>query len=100
MKKCIISFLLLVLCFLFFSAEVLAEKKTQNIEIYTARLGYSGYALGFGLADLINKKSNIQFGIGVHFPCTSKVIQSRKSLDLFAKTWIAMEPLLDFVLSK
>ena len=48
---------------------------------------------------LINKKSNIQFGIGVHFPYTSKAVQSRKSLDLFAKTWIAMEPLLDFVLT-
>lgn len=49
---------------------------------------------------LINKRSNIQFGISVSFPYTSKVIQSRKSLDLFAKTWIAMKPLLDFVLSK
>ena len=48
---------------------------------------------------LINKKSNIQFGIGVHFPYTSKVMQSRKSLDLFAKTWIVMKPLLDFVLT-
>lgn len=49
---------------------------------------------------LVNKRSNIQFGISVHFPYTSKVIQSRKSLDLFAKCWIAMKPLLDFVLSK
>ena len=48
---------------------------------------------------LINKRSNIQFGISVNFPYTSEVIQSRKSLDLFAKTWIAMKPLLDFVLT-
>ena len=49
---------------------------------------------------LVNKRSNIQFGIGVHFSYAPRIIQSRKSLDLFAKTWIAMEPLLDFVLSK
>ncbi|MEZ6190918.1 MAG: hypothetical protein R3C45_06450 [Phycisphaerales bacterium] len=47
---------------------------------------------------LCNKRSNIQLGVEVHFPITCKVLRSPQATDLFAKTWVAMKPLLDFVL--
>lgn len=46
---------------------------------------------------LTNKKTNIQWGIDVHFPYGIKVMQSKKALRIFSETWIAMKPLIDFV---
>jgi hypothetical protein len=47
---------------------------------------------------LCHKGSNIQLGVEVQFPYDCKAIGSHKAADLFAKAWIAMSPLLDFVL--
>ena len=49
---------------------------------------------------LVNKRANIQLGVGARFSYDCPVIQSKKCMGLFAKTWIAMKPLLDFVLSE
>jgi hypothetical protein len=47
---------------------------------------------------LTNKRSNIQFGISVQFPYDIPKIRTPKAVDLFAESWIAASPLLDFVL--
>lgn len=47
---------------------------------------------------LVNKRSNIQFGVDVQFKHTCPVIQSPEAEDLFADTWKALFPLVDFVL--
>ena len=48
---------------------------------------------------LVNKNSNIQFGLTVFFDYACPVLGSHKATDLFAKTWLAGHPLLDFVIS-
>lgn len=48
-------------------------------------------------AILTNKKTNIQFGIEVRFPFTAKYMQSEKAIDVMVDAWIAMKPLLDFI---
>lgn len=50
-------------------------------------------------AVLINKRSNIQCGIEVQFDYNCPTIRSPEAVDLFADSWKAMQPLLDFVLS-
>jgi hypothetical protein len=47
---------------------------------------------------LTNKRSNIQFGVDVQFNYKCPVVQSREAVDLFAGTWKALFPLVDFVL--
>ncbi len=47
---------------------------------------------------LVNKKSNIQFGIEILFSYECPIVGSQKATDLFAASWIAMSPLLDFTL--
>ena len=50
-------------------------------------------------AVLINKRSNIQCGIEVQFDYGCPTIGSPEAADLFADSWKAMQPLLEFVLS-
>jgi hypothetical protein len=47
---------------------------------------------------LTNKRSNIQFGVEVRFKYDCPIVRSREVVDLFADTWTALKPLLDFVL--
>ena len=47
---------------------------------------------------LIHKRTNIQFGIQIRFPYSAKNMRSAKALDVMADAWIAMKPMLDFVL--
>jgi hypothetical protein len=47
---------------------------------------------------MTQKRSNIQLGVDVHFSYDCPVSRSAKAVDLFAKAWIAMSPLIDFVL--
>lgn len=47
---------------------------------------------------LVNKRSNMQFGIEVQFDYRSEAIRSPEAVNLFAKSWIAMKPFLDFIL--
>lgn len=49
---------------------------------------------------LVNKRSNIQFGIEMQFDYTSPIVRSPDAASLFANSWKAMKPLLDFVLSE
>lgn len=49
---------------------------------------------------LINKRSNIQFGIEVRFQYACPIVRSSAAVGLFADSWIAMKPLLDFVLAE
>jgi len=46
---------------------------------------------------LTNKRSNIQFGVEVRFKYDCPIVRSREVVDLFADTWTALKPLLDFV---
>lgn len=48
---------------------------------------------------LVNKRSNVQFGIDVEFPYSCSIVQSSKVTDLFVDAWKAMSPLLDLVLT-
>ena len=45
---------------------------------------------------LIHKKTNIQWGIDVHFYHSDKVMQSRKAIKAISEAWIALKPLIDF----
>ncbi|MCK5271967.1 MAG: hypothetical protein KAJ52_05300 [Sedimentisphaerales bacterium] len=47
---------------------------------------------------LTHKQTNLQLGIEVRFPYSEKAMQSDKALDVMANAWIAMKPMLDFVL--
>jgi hypothetical protein len=47
---------------------------------------------------LCQKESNIQLGVEVQSPYGSRAVASQKIVDCYAKAWIAMKPLLDFVL--
>lgn len=49
---------------------------------------------------LVNKRSNIQFGIEVRFTYECPIIRSADATDLFAESWKACKPVLDFVLSE
>ena len=49
---------------------------------------------------VVNKRSNIQFGIEVWFDYSCPIVKSKEMVDLFADSWKAMKPLLDFALSK
>ena len=46
---------------------------------------------------LTEKRSNIQFGIGVHFSYDCPVVRSAKADDLFVESWVALSPILDLV---
>jgi len=46
---------------------------------------------------LVNKKTNMQWGVELHCPHSEKVMQSAKAIDIMVDTWIAMIPLMDFV---
>jgi hypothetical protein len=46
---------------------------------------------------LINKRSNMQFGTEIRFRYSCPLLRSRKAADLFAETWKAFSPLIDFV---
>ncbi len=48
---------------------------------------------------LVNKRTNMQWGIDLHCPHSDKAMQSGKALDIMVETWVAMKPLLDFVRS-
>jgi hypothetical protein len=49
---------------------------------------------------LVNKKTNIQWGIELYCQYSEKIMQSSKAIDLMVDTWIAMKPLMDFVTSR
>ena len=59
-NACLISvltvFALMVVCATPASAKE-SVQRPYNIEIYSLKMGFSGYVLSFALADLINKKS-------------------------------------------
>lgn len=44
---------------------------------------------------LCEKRSNIQFGVGVEFPYTCEKVRSPEVLDLFAATWVGLGPVLE-----
>jgi hypothetical protein len=45
---------------------------------------------------LVNKHSNVQLGVEMTFRYDCPIIRSSKALDLFADTWKALKPLLEF----
>ncbi|UUO05342.1 hypothetical protein M4951_18410 [Blastopirellula sp. J2-11] len=47
---------------------------------------------------LINKRSNIQLGVDVQFSYSCPIVRSAKAVSLFADTWKAISPLINFVL--
>jgi hypothetical protein len=49
---------------------------------------------------LVNKKTNIQWGVEVHCSHSEKLMQSAKAIDIMVDTWIAMRPLMDFVTTR
>ena len=47
---------------------------------------------------LVNKQSNIQFGVEVVFRYSCPVVRSPNAATLFADSWTALSPVVDFVL--
>ncbi len=47
---------------------------------------------------LTRKRSNIQLGVEIHFKYTCPVVRTPKVIGLFADTYLALQPLLNFVL--
>ena len=46
---------------------------------------------------LVNKRTNIQWGIELHCPHSEKVMQSAKAIDIMVDAWVAMTPLMNYV---
>ncbi len=67
-------------------------KSDKSVVKYQPEWAESVYRL------LVNKQSNIQFGIEMRFDYECKVVRSEAAVELFADSWKAMKPLLDFVL--
>jgi hypothetical protein len=49
---------------------------------------------------LVNKNSNMQWGVGVRFSYDCPLVGSVACTDLFAEAWIASKPVLDLVLGR
>ncbi len=49
---------------------------------------------------LVNKRSNIQLGVDVQFSYSCPIVRSAKAATLFADSWKAISPLIDFVLEE
>jgi len=49
---------------------------------------------------LINKRTNIQLQICVYLPYSAQEMQTPHALDVMANAWIAMKPLLKFILNE
>jgi len=47
---------------------------------------------------LAHKRSNVQFGVRMQFPYTTKRLRSPEAVELFERSWLAFSPLLRFVL--
>jgi len=47
---------------------------------------------------LTNKRSNIQLGLEAHLPYSCSIVRSADAVDLFAESWAAMFPIVEFVL--
>lgn len=47
---------------------------------------------------LVNRRSNIQFGMDVNFRYMCPIVRSPQAADLFADTWKALSPLVDFAM--
>lgn len=47
---------------------------------------------------LVKKRSNIQLGVEMEFDYACPIIRSPQATDLFAESWKALSPLIDFVL--
>ena len=47
---------------------------------------------------LVSKRSNVQFGVEVHFQYDCPVVRSPRAVDLCAESWRAMWPIVEFVL--
>lgn len=47
---------------------------------------------------LVKKRSNIQLGVEIEFDYVCPIVRSPQSADLFADSWKAISPLIDFVL--
>jgi len=49
---------------------------------------------------LTHKRSNIQLELSVELSYRCPIVRSPKAVDLFAESWIAMSPLIDFVIEE
>lgn len=47
---------------------------------------------------LTHKRTNIQMGVEVHMPYSARTMRTAKALDAMAAAWVALKPLLGFVL--
>ena len=47
---------------------------------------------------LANKQTNIQLGVEVHLPYAAPVMQKAGALEVMVDAWIALRPMLDFIL--
>ena len=55
----------------------------------------------YAIYDVITqKRSNIQFGLEVQFSYDCSVVRSAVAADLFAEAWVALSPVLPFVLGE
>jgi hypothetical protein len=67
------------------------------IKSATSRVKYQPQWLESIYEILVNKQSNIQFGLSVHFQYGCPLLGSQKATDLFVDTWLAMAPILALV---
>jgi len=49
---------------------------------------------------IVNKRSNLQFGISASFPYETKIVQSAKVVDGFVGAWVAMKPMIEVALDE
>ncbi len=78
-------------------ARLIADLRTF-VPLLGSKVKYQPKWLNAIYEVLCHKRSNIHLGVEVRFPYDGKAIASHKIVDLYAKAWIGMSPLLDFVL--
>lgn len=78
-----------------YDAELKADARTL---VGTSKIKYQPQWIDAIYKVLCEKQSNIHLVMAIDFEYGCKDLDSRRALDLIAKAWIAMSPLLDFVL--
>lgn len=74
-------------------ARIHADLRTQFQNTSPVKPQPEWLAAAFDLIQ--NKRSNLQFTLAARFPYDSPVVRSAKVVDAFAKSWIAMKPMID-----
>ncbi len=78
-------------------ARIDADLRT-GIRLQDSRIKYQPEWIESIYNLVVNKRSNIQLGFDIAFQYRCPRVQSKEAVDLFAESWKAMKPILEFVI--